>query len=62
MYKYLSVEKDCIYIFANIWRYFQRKEKAGIMVCVELVKEELLSIADAAKRLNMKEEEPKTYL
>ncbi len=37
-------------------------KRAGIMVCMDLVKEGILSLADAARRLNMNEEELKTYL
>ncbi len=38
------------------------KAKGRIDMCIELVKEGILSLADAAKRLNMNEEELKTYL
>ncbi len=41
----------------------QRGIREGkIKVCIELVKDGILSLADAAKHLNMKEEELKTYL
>ncbi len=38
------------------------KVKGRIDMCLELVNEGILSLSDAAKRLNMKEEELKTYL
>ncbi len=38
------------------------KAKGRIDMCMELVKEGILSLSDAAKRLNMNEEELKTYL
>jgi len=38
------------------------KVKGRLEMCIELVKEGILSLADAAKRLNMNEEELKTYL
>ena len=38
------------------------KAKGRLEMCLELVKEGILSLSDAAKRLNMKEEELKTYL
>ena len=38
------------------------KAKGRLEMCLELVREGILSLSDAAKRLNMKEEELKTYL
>ena len=38
------------------------KAKGRLEMCLELVREGILSLSDAAKRLNMKEEELKAYL
>ncbi len=36
--------------------------KGKIKICLDLVKEGILTLSDAAKRLNMNEEELRTYL